>query len=301
MSRRRSNQPTISLFSFQDIITSVTAILILVVLILTLELISRKYDAAASDPETQKRATSEAVAELEALVNRISSEAASESHRGLGTSVPAIPESELQIMREQADRAVNQVIDAQRINEKAKGLAKEALAAVAETRVQSSEVAEQDQETAKLCQETDKFTAENATERGRLETRQQELAGRPLPGPQLVFRRPPGTARRSWLLETSDTGFATLQLGTGTTSLLGPDSGDASKLVRWIATLQPNADYVLILARPSGIDSSEKARARLKAANIPHGLDFIGEDQSVHDGSSDDAPPAGAAGKEASR
>ena len=107
MSRRRNNQPTISLFSFQDIITSVTAILILVVLILTLELISRKYDAAASDPETQKRVTSEAVAELEALVNRISNESASESQRVLGTAVPAIPESELRIMREQADRVVD--------------------------------------------------------------------------------------------------------------------------------------------------------------------------------------------------
>jgi hypothetical protein len=301
MSRRRSNQPTISLFSFQDIVTSVTAILILVVLILTLELISRKYEAAASDPETQKRTTCEAVAELEALVNRISSEAASESQRGSGTSVPAIPESELRIMREQADRAVNQVIDARSINEKAKSLAQKALAAVAEMRAQSNEATEQERETALLCQETDKLAAENATERGRLETRQQELAGRPLPGPQLVFRRPPGTARRSWLLETSDTGFATLQLGTGTTSRLGPDSGDASRLVRWIATLQPNADYVLILSRPSGIDSSEKARARLKAVNIPHGLDFIGEEQSVHDGSLDDAPPVGAAGKGAGR
>ena len=39
----------VSLFSFQDIITSVTAIIILVLLLLTLELLFRKYGLAASD------------------------------------------------------------------------------------------------------------------------------------------------------------------------------------------------------------------------------------------------------------
>ena len=39
----------VSLFSFQDIITSVTAIIILVLLLLTVELLFRKYGLAASD------------------------------------------------------------------------------------------------------------------------------------------------------------------------------------------------------------------------------------------------------------
>ena len=298
MSRRRSNQPSISLFSFQDIVTSVTAILILVVLILTLELISRKYDAAASDPATQKRATAEAVAELEALVNRLSSEAASEDRRVSLAALPAIPDSELRILSDQVDRTVNQVADAHRIHDRAKRLAQEALTALAGAREQSSEVALQEQETKELRQETDTLTAENADERSRLEKKKQEIEGRSLPGPQLVFKRPPGTARRSWLLEASDSGFTTLELGTGLATPLGSESGDASMLARWVATLQRNGDYVLILVRPSGIDASEKARERLKTADVPHGLDFIGEDQSVHDGSSHQPPSGGASPKE---
>ena len=47
MARRKS--VGVSLFSFQDIITSVTAIIILVLLLLTLELLFRKYGLAASD------------------------------------------------------------------------------------------------------------------------------------------------------------------------------------------------------------------------------------------------------------
>jgi len=46
MSRRGRSGPTISLFSFQDIITSVTAIVTVITLLLALDLVQRKQSKA---------------------------------------------------------------------------------------------------------------------------------------------------------------------------------------------------------------------------------------------------------------
>lgn len=43
MTRRRASLQAFSLFSFQDIITSVTGIIVLILLVLSLELIDRVY------------------------------------------------------------------------------------------------------------------------------------------------------------------------------------------------------------------------------------------------------------------
>ena len=62
MSRRKDNSPAISFFSFQDIITSVTGIMFLVVLILILMLLMRK-DAATTPEEREDIRQTEALKE----------------------------------------------------------------------------------------------------------------------------------------------------------------------------------------------------------------------------------------------
>ena len=69
--RRNSNRAAFSLFAFQDIITSVTAIMVLLLLILALELVSRVANVGVSEEHRkaaqQLRASiSEIEAELEA-------------------------------------------------------------------------------------------------------------------------------------------------------------------------------------------------------------------------------------------
>lgn len=299
--RRRSNQPTISLFSFQDIVTSVTAILILVVLILTLELITRKFEAMAVDPAASARTVVDAVAELESLVAKLASAVAPDGSRRASLLPPAIPKTELHVLRDQVERARDQVRDAQRLDTMAKKLASDAMLMLAREQVQSETAAADEQQAASLTQETQTLVAENAKEQSNLEAQQRELEGHPLPGPELVFRRPRGTSKRSWLLEVSDRGFYVLELGTGETRPLGNESDDKSALSGWITSLSPNSDYVLLLVRPTGIETERRARERLMSAKIPHGIDFIGEEQAVHDGSMKEdsrvtSPSPGAAG-----
>ena len=59
---------------------------------------------------------------------------------------------------------------------------------------------------------------------------------------------------------------------------------DGSKALAWLNTLVPARDYVLILVRPSGVEAALAVRAAIEAADIPFGMDFIGEGQVVRDG-----------------
>lgn len=64
MSRRGRSGPAISLFAFQDIITSVTAIVIVVVLFLALDLVQRKESARADSPVGVAADLTDRIAEL---------------------------------------------------------------------------------------------------------------------------------------------------------------------------------------------------------------------------------------------
>lgn len=72
MSRRKDNSPAISFFSFQDIITSVTGIMFLVVLILILMLLMRK-DATTPEEREDIRRTEALKEELTRLQDEVAS------------------------------------------------------------------------------------------------------------------------------------------------------------------------------------------------------------------------------------
>ena len=61
MGRRKHAAPPFSLFAFQDVITAVTGILILITIMMAISLVARKH------PATQTAAPSEIASELQAL------------------------------------------------------------------------------------------------------------------------------------------------------------------------------------------------------------------------------------------
>jgi hypothetical protein len=291
MSGRRSQQPSISLFSFQDIVTSVTAILILVVLILSLELITRKYVQAASDTAATTSTVVESVAELESLVSRLQAAQAQDDLTSLLTALPSASERDVRILRDQRERIVDQVADARRIRDEARRLAADAVRELQRQESLAGEMLEQEREADDITAEAHKISAANAEERERLDAKQKELKTRPRGETELVYHRPRDTSRQSWLLEVSDAGFVALRLGSGRPEPLGEGDAPGEKFTAWATRLTPANDYVLVLIRPSGIAAVASALERLQGLRIPHGTDYIGEAQEVHDGSagSDDA------------
>jgi hypothetical protein len=283
MRRRRSQHPTISLFSFQDIVTSVTAILILIVLILSLELISRKFEHAARDGAATKASLLTVLTDLRTAADRLRA-AVDASRSPLDGWVDVPSERDLKILRDQLDRALLQLADAQRVNSLARRHAIAAEDTLAAQRASAVAAQRDEQRAEDLEAEARSQAARNAEDEAQQDVQKRDIAARDAPGAELVFRRPVDDTRQPWLVEISDAGFSVLRLGSGDVQHFDPSVEDGSQGLAWLNRLAPARDYVLMLVRPSGVELAFGARAAIEAANLPFGMDFIGEGQVVRDG-----------------
>jgi hypothetical protein len=298
MSRRNRSQAAFSLFAFQDIITAVTAIMILLVLILTLELVTRKHEASAADPKTSRAALTAMVASLEKLVGMLVATVPPDDPRPLARRTKAELERDVRIVEDQAAQAAADAEAAKAVEGRARALAAAAIARLQDADELRKETAAIEQEAARSEAEAKNIALENERETERLVQRRQELVEQPSPGAELVFNAPQDFDRQAWIVEVSEDGLTVVQLGTNKRQELGGDLEAGSRAAAWAAGLDPASDHALVLVRPSGVDREDAVRALLGDEAIPFGVDFIGEDQVVRDGTGEakeagDIPEAG--------
>lgn len=284
MTRRRRAAAAFSLFSFQDIITSVTAILILMVLILALELLTRRQDAAAADTTVSRASLQNAAATLEALVVQLSAVVPSDNPRPLVMRTRSELERDVRIIEDQAQQAASDAETARVIEGRAKALAAAAAARLEEVQDVRDEVDRVKEMAAKVAEEAKKLSLENEQEADRQAKKLEEIVDEPSPGAELVFNAPDDSGTQAWIVEVSSDGLTVVKLGTNKKQTLGADTGPGSASSAWVLELKPRQDHALILVRPSGVDRVESIRERLSDAGISFGIDFIGEDQVVRDG-----------------
>lgn len=284
MGRRRRSGPAFSLFSFQDIITSVTAILILLVLILALELIARRHDEAAADQDASRSALQQSAAALERLVAQLTTLVPTDETRPLAERTQSEFERDVRVMEDQARQAVAAAESARAVEERARALAAEAEAKLAEVQDLRDELRRTLDEAALLDDEAAKLALDNAKEAERIARRRDELSEQPTPGAELVFNAPENSNSQAWIVEVSNDGLVVVKLGTNERRVLGAAIGPGSAVDEWVAELDPDRDHALILVRPSGIAASADIRETLAEEGVSFGVDFIGEGQVVRDG-----------------
>lgn len=136
---RRSQGPTVSFFAFQDIITSVVGIFILITLILVLEL-AQRVEAASSQPKADLTAVHESIASLQSEIERMEDE------------------MQTRVKSQQANATLNEFNRAEQIEE-AKRRRDVATKQLASTAKQLEEIKTQ---LAEANQENDRVTAEAA-------------------------------------------------------------------------------------------------------------------------------------------
>lgn len=284
MGRRRRSRSAFSLFSFQDIITSVTAILILIVLILSLELVARKSREAAASATVTRAGLEAAIADLQALAERLEAQASARPRSAAAPRSAADLERDVWITREQVEQALDDRATAERIRQAAVGEARAAEARRQAARAGAADAGRVAADADATAGEAARVTAANEGERRRLEATREQQRDRPDPGTELVFNVPADDGRQPWLLEVSVEGYAALALGTGKVRKLGSRTDGDSSFARWAASLRREGDYVLLLVRPSGTERFGAARDVLEREDIAIGIDFIGESQTVRDG-----------------
>lgn len=282
---RRKPAAAFSLFSFQDIITSVTAILILVMLLLTIELVSRRRHQAAANPDSTRRQVGATAARLEEIASRLREElAARRSHRPQRTQAAA--RQQLALVEAQLEAAQRRLEETLRTRETVARLRSAAEADAAAHAADIEKLGRLNGQLEDDRQEADRLETANREEDKRQEKRKQETLDAPRSGTELVFNPPTDSDRRAWLVEVSGDGVTVVLLGGDRNERLGLAASPGSAVGRWVDGLKPDRDYCLLLIRPSADDDLEQdMEQRLKDAGIRFGIDLIGEDQVVRDGS----------------
>jgi hypothetical protein len=278
MTRRGSRrQAAVSLFSFQDIITSVTAIMILIVLILALELVSRsqRTEVAAEDRQVASQ-LKEAVEALERRAVELRAEA--EAAAGTAREAAGISAAELEYREQEARRLVRELTEEngilrQRVTagaierRKAERMLRDITANPASIHAQADAVALRSRE----------ISAANQRERERQNG--ERVTRTSVTAETLVFNPDPTNSRRPRLVEVSGEGVALMPSERGPPEVFawGLLGGVPGRFVRWVEGIDSDREYVVFILRPSGVAYFPDVKEVVQRNNVELGLELVGE------------------------
>ncbi len=269
MPSRRQSRPVVTFFAFQDVIMSVSGIIIIVVLLLTLELVQRPAQRERVDNSAVVRQIREALAAaqseqqaLESLLQRsdqvIRNAAAASPDEVRRAIVSLKDESDLLRERIQNIRAQLEALEN----------------AEREVQVESFD----------LRPTREALTAarlEAESLQRQIEVERQE--DRPL------FSLPHGFNRDGWLVVISAVDIAVAPVGrpaapttfTGTSAGLFSVRSAVSQFLEWAKTVKSPNPYFLFLIRPDGVRAFDQLRESLDNRGVSYGYDLIASDQMV--------------------
>lgn len=268
MSRRGRTGPAISLFAFQDIITSVTAIVIVVVLFLSLDLIQRKQSNPSKSAAALSHAVTARIQQLEIELAKLRRE--TENADNLVQEVASFSPSELRTQIAQREIALTNLHDSQRSQRQIQldWQARDRL-----VNVKKFELEPVRQELEQTLRETQDLGAvlENERREGRT-----------------IFEVPRGFNKTGWIGVVESDRITIAQLGCASKPLLFESSGiaflktsAANAMSNWIDREHHQSDYFLILIRPDGCRMFDSVEEILQTKRISFGFDVIDTDRVI--------------------
>ncbi|HMO13596.1 MAG TPA: hypothetical protein PKD64_11780 [Pirellulaceae bacterium] len=261
MARRRNPATAISLFAFQDIITAVTGIVVLITLLLSIELLDRTKSTTAED-ETQSlnRQTQETIVELETEIACLTSVFERESK-----IVVDLPTDDLVAIREMVGESDDQIEKLSQsiarkeveLSEKLEsfGLLEHEIASNRDAKIQ--ELEQNRQETIAL-----EKTVEELKKGGRR------------------FFKTGDSKKTTWLVEIADGGFRIAPIGR----TQRPKSIKTPRdFVAWTKTLDSKIENLFILVKPNGETFFKEVLEDLFSNQIEFGFSCVGVSDFILD------------------
>ena len=258
--RRRKQTEAFSLFSFQDIITSVTGILVLLTLFLALQLVQPKsFDTAASEaaPDVNlKRSVAQIDAQIAQLRQSLDS-----GHRFLN-EFAALSPSSLAQEEEQLKQSIarfrsemphlrSDIAAIQREPEKPDTVSRDELAAL-------------NRKIASLNQQIESLKATN----------------------RIVYNVAPGVKKAAWLVDLSPDSISVAKPGVKNSLVKFegvPNGTLPEQFLSWTKSRDPNSDYFVLLVRPKSLALYRQIYERLNDTGFAIGVDLLERDATLVD------------------
>ncbi len=266
MSRRRGENSTpISLFSFQDIITSITGIMILVTLLMTLELLQRKVAAPVHQTAKIIKQLQPVVEQQDREIEQLE-EALKRDEETL-RELAAVDRAEVRRQMEDLERLRRQLEnDLETLHRQE---------SAADSRVQKSEVE-------KTRHASDAATLENLTKRIReAQQKLKELKS----SNRVIYNVSSDAHKTSWLVEVDADRILIARAGESAKPTLfsGDRSTRAAEFLRWAAARDKTAEYFMLLLKPEGVETFSQLLDGLKRGGFQVGFDLIASGQVAVD------------------
>lgn len=270
MSRRGRGGTPISLFAFQDIITSVTGIMILITLILALEVIQKREGSPQNRTKQLTEELQQAVQQAQAAKTTVAAtQAEIEKLRSTLTSsesdlLTAAKVDSTQVSQQLADLAeLNKLLEAE-------------LAASTRSK-QESDAARQAMEEEQKSKSQDKQSLEQINE-----TVQQKLEElkKLRQANRVIFNAAQSGPKSPWLVELGTDKILAAEAGKK-----GPPQSFATPaaFVAWARKQNRASQYFVLLVKPATITQFETVRQALEKAGFDVGFDLLKADQTAID------------------
>lgn len=263
MRGRNNSAPPISLFSFQDIITSVIGIMVLLLMVLAIELVSRKQGNPTDNLESEIAKLRDEISEVDRQIaqSKVSSTIDVEALANL---------SESSVLEQQAasHAAIDQLKRQQRDND-------DALASVSASASDAARSAD-----AKRSASASEM-AKRSMRIAQLERRKEALKS----GRLLVFN-PQATDKTPWLTVICREGIVLARPDTlnQPRKLTGTSNSDlVRELETFVRSRDPNSEYFVLLLKPSAVGIHREIEELLRRQRFELGWELIGENQTVID------------------
>lgn len=260
MGRRRAAGPSITLFSFQDIITSVTGIMILVTLLMSVELIQRRQKSSAAPVtgrDTPQAATTEQLTrEIAELNARLES-----GRRSLGQFSGTIP-GQIQEQGRDLDGLVRQ-------------LQQEA----AQLQVREDKTRRSRDEALQVASRQENDLRETKERIAKLEKTVREVSSET----RVVYNAVPGANKQAWLVELTETQIVAAAMEKSEKPRVFAGAMREADFRAWAATRDKNREYFVLLVKPSTIAVFEETRSGLRDLGFDLGYDLLAADQTAVD------------------
>lgn len=263
MSRRQANSEAFSLFSFQDIITSVTGVIILVMLMLAVELVQRK---AVTFEAAQPRAQQESSDRLERIEDQISDiRAMLESGESFIAQIAELPVSSLVQRESELKRTVENLSkDVQQLD----------VNVVTSRNGLDSGLVSND-----LLHLQDERIAAQANI-DRLKSQLKSLKD----SHKVIYNPNPFSQKSAWLVDLLPGTIRIAEPGKTTQFLEFTDSGTRSaveQFISWSKQRDKQSEYFVLLLRPKSIRLYEAVHRKIMETGFDSGVDLIEANATV--------------------